>query len=119
MGGSLSGGSKFLTFCLVSGIFLYSLCSDLQTPREAIAHGEATWATIRISEPHGCPRKPQLRIPVGLVDFLASHSQSEPMFEVDGEILDAREAWKKVRRLPPGHSLQLQVEDGSIEVELN
>jgi hypothetical protein len=115
----LSGGSKFLTLCLVSGIFLYSFCSDVLTPREAIAGGEAAWATIRISEPHGCQRNAQLRIPVGLMDFLATHSQSEPMFEVDGEFLDAREAWKKIKRLPPGHPLRLQVEDGSIEVELN
>jgi hypothetical protein len=115
----LSGGSKFLSSCLVLSIFLYSFCSDLLTPREALASAEAAWATIRISEQHGCARPTQLRIPVGLMDFLANHSQSEPMFEVDGEILDAGEAWKKIRRLPPGHPLQLQVEEGSIEVELN
>ena len=115
----MSGGSKFLSTCLVLSIFLYSFCSDLLTPREAVAGGEAAWATIRISDAHGCPRRTQVRVPLWLVDFLASHSESEPIFEVDGEILDAREAWKKVRRLPPGHPLQLQVEDGRIEVELN
>jgi len=115
----LSGGSKFLTLCLMSGIFFYSFCSDLSTPREAIAGGDAEWATIRISHGQGCPRRAQLRIPVGLMDFLASHSQSEPMFEIDGRILDAREAWNRVRRLPPGHPIQLMVDEGSIEVELN
>jgi hypothetical protein len=115
----LSGGSKFLSSCLVLSIFFYSFCSDLSTPREAIAGGETAWATIRISEPHGCEGRAQVRIPVGLMDFLASHSQSEPIFDVDGEFLDAREAWKRIRRLPPGQPLQLQIEEGSIEVELN
>jgi hypothetical protein len=115
----LSGGSKFLTSCLVLSIFLYSFCLDLWTPREAFAGDEAAWATIRISETHGCPHRAQFRLPVELVDFLASHSSSEPVFEVDGEVLDVRAAWEKIRRLPPGHPIQLHVDEGSFEVELN
>jgi hypothetical protein len=115
----LSSGSRFLTYCLVSSIFLYSLCSDLLTPKEAVAGGQPAWATIRVLEPHGCPGAAEFRIPVGLVDFLASHSQSEPMFEVEGEMLSAREAWKKVRRMQPGHAVHLTVDEGSIEVQLN
>jgi hypothetical protein len=115
----LSGGSKFLTSCLVLSIFLYSFCSDVLAPREAIAGDEAAWATIRVSEAHGCPRRAQFRVPVELMDFLASHSSSEPMFEVDGEVLDARDAWRKIRRSAPGHPIQLLVDEGSFEVELN
>jgi hypothetical protein len=115
----LSGGSRFLSCCLVLGIFLFSFCSDLLTPNTALAGGRAAWATIRVFEPQGCRRKAELRIPVGLVDFLASHSRSEPIFEIDGEILDAREAWKKVTRMQPGQTVLLRVDEGSIEVELN
>jgi hypothetical protein len=115
----LSRGSRLLSYSLVLSIFLYSFCSDLLTPDAAFARGQPGWATVRISEPQGCPRIAEVRIPVGLMDFLARHSQSEPIFVVDGEILDARDAWRKVRQLQPGHKVRFQVDEGSIEVELN
>jgi hypothetical protein len=114
----MSRPAKLFSICLVFGIFLFSYSFDLFTVREVTPGRKAAWVKIRIFEEGAHHAEVSMGLPVGLVKTLLTSAHSSGTVEMDGEDLDLRAIWLRLRDTDAGKPLEFGDDGDRVQIWL-
>jgi hypothetical protein len=110
--------AKIFIVCLVLGLLLFSYVLDVFAAREIAPGRVVTWVKIRVYEEGS--RQPDLTVglPVGLVEWALNSTRSVRVMGLDGVEMNTRGFWQRLRKSNPKEPVELESDDGHVQVWL-